>query len=400
MYRSAARFTFLLIVALVALAPPGRSAAQAAWGGPTIHAQSRSSQTPDLTVAPKDGRLGSIRGSVVDQSAGVLPGVTVIATAIDGRPLDTTVTNAAGEFAFDGLPAGPLDLVFRLDAFDHSETRVTIQPGRPVGPGRDARLVHQMELLAHTENVVVHGDAPPTLLPPRPMLTPVPDHDRASVCGPAEADGPVPSFGAIRSRQDEAAHGLFAAGDELQIDGGTLNGLEVGQNFVVRRRYTTALTGPRRVIVMGEHSSGLLQMVTVDAQLSTAVVVYVCDEMMGGDYLVPFEPEPILVPGPFGTPAFDKAARILFADAGQLLGAPRRMMVVDRGTRHGLWRGQRLTLFRRSRVGDAKPTIVGEAVVVAVRKHSATIRVEQATDAIFFGDSGDWAAPHSPRARK
>jgi hypothetical protein len=37
--------------------------------------------------------------------------------------------------------------------------------------------------------------------------------------------------------------------------------------------------------------------------------------------------------------------------------------------------------------------IVGDAVVVATRGDSATIRVEQATDAIVFGD---WAAPQQP----
>jgi hypothetical protein len=36
---------------------------------------------------------------------------------------------------------------------------------------------------------------------------------------------------------------------------------------------------------------------------------------------------------------------------------------------------------------------VGEGVVVSVRVDSATVRVDHATDAIFFGERGDWAAP-------
>jgi hypothetical protein len=231
------------------------------------------------------------------------------------------------------------------------------------------------------------------------VLAPVPEHDQASVCGPAEADAPVPSFGAIRSRRDEKTQGFFAAGDELLIDGGTQNGLDVGQNFVVRRRYPTTLTTRKGVIIEGEHSSGLLQIVSVDTQSSPAVVVYACDEMMAGDYLTPFTPDPIRMPDPVGMPAFDNAARILFGDAGQMLGAPRRMLVIDRGARHGIQPGQRLTLFRRSRFGNTKPAVVGEAVVVAARDNSATVRVEQATDVIFFGDSGDFAAPQRPPAR-
>lgn len=118
--------------------------------------------------------------------------------------------------------------------------------------------------------------------------------------------------------------------------------------------------------------------------------------MMRGDYLAPFEPGPVRAPDPVGIPVFDQAARILFADAGQQLGVTGRMLVLDRGARHDVRPGQRLTLFRRSRHGGARPLIVGEAVVVAVRTGSATIRVEQAADVIFFGDHGDWAAPQRP----
>ena len=106
---------------------------------------------------------------------------------------------------------------------------------------------------------------------------------------------------------------------------------------------------------------------------------------MRGDRLAAFSPEPVRAPEPDGTPAYDNAARILFADAGQLVGAPRRLMVIDRGTDHGLRAGQRLTVFRRSLHGSA-PSIVGDAVVVAVRIDSATIRIERAIDAISLGD--------------
>ena len=97
--------------------------------------------------------------------------------------------------------------------------------------------------------------------------------------------------------------------------------------------------------------------------------------------------------------AFDAAARILFADAGQTLGATDRMLVIDRGERAGVKAGQRFTIFRRSRFAGSKPVVVGEAIVVAVRRESATIRVEQATDAIFMGADGDWAAPQHAAQR-
>jgi hypothetical protein len=139
-----------------------------------------------------------------------------------------------------------------------------------------------------------------------------------------------------------------------------------------------------------EHTAGVLQVVTAKEHVATAVVVYACDEMMQGDFLAAFEPEPIRAAEPAGTPNFDEAARILFADAGQMLGAPRRMMVIDRGRDYGLHAGQHVTLFHRD-ARRSKPIVTGDAVVVAVREDSATIRLVHVTDIV---DVGDFAAPN------
>jgi hypothetical protein len=122
--------------------------------------------------------------------------------------------------------------------------------------------------------------------------------------------------------------------------------------------------------------------------------------MMTGDYLAPFQPEPIRRTDAVGTPAFDKGMRLLFASAGQMLGSTNRLLVIGHGTREGVQIGQRLTIFRRS-LGTPTPVILGDAVVVAVRRESATIRVERSIDVIFLGESGDWVAPQRPaNARK
>jgi len=71
---------------------------------------------------------------------------------------------------------------------------------------------------------------------------------------------------------------------------------------------------------------------------------------------------------------------------------PRRLMVIDRGSDRGIRPGQRITLFHQER--GQKPTVVGDAIVVAVRPDSATIRVERVMDAIVLGD---YAAPQQPQ---
>ena len=217
----------------------------------------------------------------------------------------------------------------------------------------------------------------------------MPAHDRDSICGPAKPGALPESLGTIRTGRDATQRGLYTTGAELIIDGGLNDGLEVGRNLVVRRHYR--VRGAESVDAVGEHSAGVLQIVAAGERSSVGVVVYACDELRKGDFLASFKPEPIRDPDPLGTPAYYDAARILFADEGQLLGAPRRLMVIDRGIDHGIRFGQRFTLFRQG-PDAAKRDVVGDAIVVAVRTDSATIRVDHVLDAIL---AGDWAAPQA-----
>ena len=348
--------------------------------------------SPDISAAPAPA---SVKGTVVDASAAVLPGVTVTAQAPDGRPLATTVTSALGDFAFEALPAGQVTLLFHLDGFADAKATITIKPGGQAGESDTDRIVQRLELSGFAEAVTVRADPPPPPPPPPRVLAPVPEHDPASVCGPAKAEDRVPTFGVVKSVRTGARQAMFAERDELLIDTGLLNLLKVGENFVVRRRFPTMLADGRNRVTLGEHSAGLLQIVEADGPMATAVVIYACDEMIVGDYLAPFRPDPIRPVDPAGAPAFDKAVRLLFADAGQMLGSTNRLLVIAQGARDGIQTGQRLTIFRRS-IAIPTPIILGDAVVVAVRRESATVRVERAIDVIFLGHDGDWVAPQRP----
>ncbi len=83
---------------------------------------------------------GSIRGEVTDASGGVLPGVTVVATAADDRVLATTVTDGAGAYLFKVLPAGPVNLKFQLEGF------AEVVVGLVVQPGSESRVVERLRL--------------------------------------------------------------------------------------------------------------------------------------------------------------------------------------------------------------------------------------------------------------
>jgi Carboxypeptidase regulatory-like domain len=331
---------------------------------------------------------GRVYGVVADESGGVLPGVTVVATSTDGTVL-ATVTNAVGEYRFNGLPVGGVTLTFQLEGFSSPVVEITTKPGA------ELRIATQrLTVAARSETVDVLGTAPKVAppapprapLPPPPppaVVIPVAEHDRDSICGPAKASRDAEAFGTIRSRRYGEDKGLYTKNDQVIVDGGSVNGITAGQNLVARRLYRV---GVESNAAIGEHTAGLLQIVAAGERASIAVVIYTCDEVMRGDQLASFQPEPVRTPDAAGKPAFDNAARVLFADAGQLVGAPRRLMVIDRGRDGGVRAGQRVTLFRRNHFGGGGPQVIGDAVVVAVRGDSATIRVERATDAILFGD--------------
>ena len=347
-----------------------------------------------LALASGGSRLAaaerSVRGVVADESGGVLPGVTVVAISPDGLVLATVVSDGAGAYTIGPLAAGRVRLTFQLEGFTTASFQVNVTEA-------DTSVSQRLVIAPQSETVLVYAKAPveakpPPLPPPpprpRPPTNAVPEHDRDSICGPAKL-GDLESFGMLQSRR-YAANGLYAQGDELVVNGGTATGLAVGRNLVVRRSYRGDSDS---IAPTAEHTSGLVQIVEAGEFTSVAVVMYACDEMMVGDRLALFKPEPVRPPEPAGVPAYDQAAKILFADAGQLLGMPRRLMVIDRGASSGLRVGQRLTLFRRRLTGEHAVVSTGDAVIVATRGGSATIRVEHATDAIAFGD---WAAPHQP----
>jgi hypothetical protein len=324
-----------------------------------------------------------VRGVVTDESKGVLPGVTVTARSAGGEVLATVVTDGAGLYV-SPLAAGPVILTFYLEGFSPVVARVAVGDADVVV---DQRLVVAPQ--SETVNVVGRVPVPRPLPPPPPPPVPrpkpvtiaVPEHDRDSICGPAKLGQVAESYGTIQSRR-YAANALYGAGDELVVDAGTTGGVLVGGNFVVRRSYRIEWDPNTEI---AEHTAGLVQIVSAEEFSSVAVVIYACDEMLQGDRLASFHPEPLRAPGPAGTPDYRNAAKILFPDIGQSLGAPRRKMVIDRGFNSGVRVGQRVTLFRR-RLSDGVTTDVGDAVVVAVRIDSATIRVDHVTDAIFSGD--------------
>src|SRR6202035_1434826 len=94
-------------------------------------------------------------GSIVDESKGVLPGVTVTATELDTGRQFTDVTTERGEYRLAGLPAGRYDLQADLTGF-----APTLVKGIELLVGQHATMTLTMKLGSVSESVIVTGGAP------------------------------------------------------------------------------------------------------------------------------------------------------------------------------------------------------------------------------------------------
>lgn len=207
------------------------------------------------------------------------------------------------------------------------------------------------------------------------------------VCGP-QASLTAPSTAIRVAGGAERAKTLFAPGDVVIINAGSAQGLQAGQRFYARRviedRFTVKTTEKPPFSI---HTAGWLTIVDVQATTSTATISEACDGVVEGDYLAPFVLPPPAGDVAAGEPDFERPARLILADdRRQVGGGDGSLMVIDRGSDHGLRAGQRLTIFRRTLDGAGPVATIGRAVVVSTQFETSTIRVDASREAVQVGD--------------
>ena len=73
--------------------------------------------------------MGGLSGSVADQTGARLAGVRV---AIHGAATRTAETGAAGDFAFQDLPAGDYEIAAELNGFERAHRAIRVKTGERV----------------------------------------------------------------------------------------------------------------------------------------------------------------------------------------------------------------------------------------------------------------------------
>ena len=191
----------------------------------------------------------------------------------------------------------------------------------------------------------------------------------------------------VTGGQDSFVRRSYAPGDLLTINAGTDNGIDVGQEYYLRRVLPDARHPPSRKRPAVDRTTGWLRVYAVDKTMSLATITHACDAVDVGDYLTPFVLP--VVPTP------DAAApRPQKQNYGRILiGADRRrafgngdFFIVDRGSDHGVTPGSRFVVYRDKLTAKNFLFELGEAVAVDVRPESSTLKATLSRDAFLEGD--------------
>jgi hypothetical protein len=191
----------------------------------------------------------------------------------------------------------------------------------------------------------------------------------------------------ITGGQDSFVRRIFQPGDLVTINAGTDNGIEVGQEYYVRRVQVSGGRGMSREAPGVIRTAGWVRVYAVDDQMSLATITHACDTIEADDYLEPF----VLPVVPTASAEKTKPQRGNYGRI--LLGTDRRasfglgdFMIVDRGSEHGVMPGAQFVVYRDRRQPESFLYELGEAVAVDVKPETSTLRVTMSRDAFSAGD--------------
>jgi hypothetical protein len=209
----------------------------------------------------------------------------------------------------------------------------------------------------------------------------------------------------ITGGQDAFTRHSYGPGDLVTINGGADNGIEVGQEYYVRRVQAPRGSGISRETPATLKTVGWVRVYAIDKTMSLVTVMHACaDSMNIGDYLEPFSlPHPPTPDPNPGKPQKENYGHILIGNDRRTMFAKNDFFTIDRGSDHGVSVGARFIVYRDKRQKDTLvlsalkelPDTVttpdflyemGEAVVVEVQPEVSTLRALYSRDAFLSGD--------------
>lgn len=191
----------------------------------------------------------------------------------------------------------------------------------------------------------------------------------------------------IRGSVDTFVKQMMGPPDTLILNAGLQQGLQVGQEFYVRRLFRgLGALGPDRNHPLSVHTAGWIKLIGVGPTSSTASITHACgDGMLVDDYLEPYAPPVVAATPTDGAPQFENLGHIMMGDISRLAVAAGELTTIDRGSDHGIVNGQRFSVYRNNFAAGILVEI-GTVIAVSVRPDHTTVQVLSSRDAIERND--------------
>ena len=187
----------------------------------------------------------------------------------------------------------------------------------------------------------------------------------APVPGSASPPAGVPR---IVGGQTQEARTIFGPHDLLVVGGGTAQGVQLGQQFFVRRAHDAGIQ--KSTGVHAVNTVGGIRIVAVNNSTAIASVDFACEALAVDDFLRGHHVEPILPPNAAHTDTsgeldFAAPGHVLFASDDRVTDGVGGFMVADIGGNKGATAGARFAVYRNLGIAGVPLAAVGEAIVVS-----------------------------------
>jgi hypothetical protein len=206
---------------------------------------------------------------------------------------------------------------------------------------------------------------------------------------PNEALPPL-SAPRITGSQDVVHRSTFGTPELLVVNAGTSQGMQVNQQYYVRRLLRGAETKfdklPHEV-----QTAGWVRIVAANETTSIAIPDHACTDIREGDYLEPFVAPPLPEGDIFaavtkGEQDFKNYSRVLYAALERLSAGTGDFIVIDHGTDREINVGSHFAIWRDLQKTGLPLTAIGEATAVSVSPDRAVLLVTRSRDAVFKND--------------
>jgi len=211
----------------------------------------------------------------------------------------------------------------------------------------------------------------------------------ALLCGPVtDPRRPAPTALRVRGSDEPRPKVMYGPSELLVINGGTASGVQLGQEYVVRRGVRFGM--PYEVVPTNASTVAWVRVVAVNEATAIASVQHVCDGIQRDDYLEPFAmpqiPAAAEANAPEGELDFSVLSHVLGGSEHRNMGGAGDLMVIDSGSDKGVAPGARFAVYRDVKVGGMPLASIGEAVVMTAGKTNAVVRLTRTRDVVQTGD--------------